>query len=133
VTDRYDTLFREMADEFDLDWTYLKAQAVAESNLNPYAASRVGAVGLTQFMPKTWEWIAGNDRSPFCPKHAIWAQAKYMRYLVDRVGSVRKALAAYNWGEGNVRKHTDDWEAAMPQETRDYVARIDRLRSRMLS
>ena len=125
--DQYDHLFQEHAPK-GVDWRWLKAQAIAESNLDRFAVSKAGAMGLVQFMPKTWDWIAGDDASPFSPKHAITYQGKYMGYLLGRVGGdLDKALAAYNWGEGNVKEAGERWRDKMPAETRAYVGRVRRL------
>ena len=108
-TDRYDSLFQYYAAQYGLDWLLLKRQAIAESSLNPAAVSKVGAMGLMQFLGATWhEWGEGN---PFDPEQSIKAGAKYMAWLVDRYGEIpepterlRFALSAYNWGRYNVNQ-----------------------------
>src|SRR3954469_6866865 len=58
--DRYDDTFRKYSKRFfgpGFDWQYFKAQAMAESNLQPNAKSRVGARGLMQLMPSTYKEI----------------------------------------------------------------------------
>jgi membrane-bound lytic murein transglycosylase F len=94
---------------------YLKAQLCAESGLNPDAVSPVGAQGLGQFMPRTWQdtvrklnWD-GAFHSPFNPKYAIDAAAVYQgdsRTAWDAAGRtpVQRndlGLCAYNAGLGN--------------------------------
>lgn len=132
--DRYDSLFQFYAHQYRLDWLLLKAQAIAESALNPTAVSRVGARGLAQFMARTWEeWRDGVPGiaeappenlaylQPENPEACINAQAAYMAWLLKHCGGdVTSALAAYNFGIGRVRRG-DPW----PRETRDYVARIE--------
>jgi hypothetical protein len=53
----------------------------------------------------------------------------YMTDLFKQFGSAQKALAAYNWGPGNLKrtidKHGDDWMAHIPKSTRDYVSKIE--------
>ena len=125
--DRYDSLFRFYAEEAQFvgnEWLWLKAQARAESNFNPTARSPVGAMGLGQFMPATWnEWGKGSADNP---EENIRAQAKYMHWLLSRVTTWECALAAYNWGIGNVLRVWQDpqWKSKLPKETRDYIARI---------
>ncbi len=116
--DRFDSLFAYFANIYKLPPPLLKAQVAVESSFDPEAVSPAGAVGLAQFMPRTWEeWqdgIPGSARLPGLPEnppkdprnpeHAIKAQAAYLSYLLQYFGSERKALAAYNWGMGNVRK-----------------------------
>lgn len=81
--------------------------------------SSAGALGVGQFMPGTAERF-GID--PLDPAQAIDAQAKYMRLNADMFdGDWSKALAAYNWGEGNVQKKG---LGRMPAETRNYLSTI---------
>ena len=97
----------------------LAAQLYAESNFNPFARSPAGAEGIAQFMPGTAEAVGLAD--PFDPGQAIDAQARLMRDLLGRFGSVPLALAAYNAGLGPVAAC-----GCIPPypETRAYVARI---------
>ncbi len=82
--------------------------------------SPAGAAGIAQFMPGT----AGDyGVNPLDPLASIDAAGRYMRDLYRRFESWSDALAAYNWGMGNVAK----WKAgerAMPSETVKYVAQI---------
>ncbi len=80
--------------------------------------SSAGALGIAQFMPATARQF-GID--PTDPNQAIPAAARYLRQLFDRFGSWTHALAAYNWGQGNVARRGLD---AAPKETRDYVEQI---------
>lgn len=60
VSDRFDDTFRKYSKRFfgpGFDWRIFKAQSITESNLNPEAVSRVGARGLMQLMPSTFEEI----------------------------------------------------------------------------
>ncbi|MDI3348891.1 Membrane-bound lytic murein transglycosylase F [Mycoplasmopsis arginini] len=93
-------------------------QMMAESNGNPNAKSRVGAEGLMQFMPATAKQYRVDVKNP---ESSIDGGARYMSDLVKQTGSYDKALAAYNWGPGNLKKHGID---KAPKETRDYVAKI---------
>ncbi len=96
------------------------AVAHTESKFVPTARSGAGAVGLMQLVPKTGRWLGASNLMD--PTQNITAGAKYLRYLVDRFdGNTQKALAAYNAGEGNVRRFN-----GMPpfRETRNYVNRV---------
>jgi membrane-bound lytic murein transglycosylase F len=97
------------------NWMLTKAQLIQESLLDPKAVSPVGAAGLAQFMPDTWnrDVMKGMklpaDASPFDPKFAIPACCWYMRKLIqawwmDRPAADRfsLALASYNAGFGNL-------------------------------
>jgi soluble lytic murein transglycosylase-like protein len=57
------------------------------------------------------------------PAAAIDYAGHYLRRLYERFGSWELALAAYNWGEGNIARNAGN-PAAWPKETRDYVANI---------
>ncbi len=92
-----------------------------ESAGNPDAVSPKGARGPFQFMPATWaQYGKGGDVRD--EKAAASAAGDKFADLFKRYnGDTSKALAAYNWGEGNLdRKGMEN----APQETRDYVAKI---------
>ncbi len=127
--DRYNSLFQYYGEKSNVPWRLLKAQARAESNFNPKAISHVGAKGLAQFMDPTWEeWGEGD---PFNPEQSIKAQARYMRWLLERFdgqeSQIEKALASYNWGIGNVRKMTEWMPSELPRGVWLYVTKILRL------
>lgn len=88
--------------------------------------SRAGAKGHFQFMDGTAKQY-GVDVGSF--ESSADGAARYMRDLLKRYkGNVKLALAAYNWGPGNV----DRWMrrgGSMPSETREYVARAGRVMS----
>lgn len=97
-------------------WGVGWAQIQQESAGNPNAVSPVGALGLAQFMPGTWEdmkraSIVPSNASPRDARHAIQAQAYYMSRLSRFWSSprpdsdrIRLALASYNAGAGNIHK-----------------------------
>jgi Transglycosylase SLT domain/Domain of unknown function (DUF4124) len=94
-----------------------------ESDFNPYALSRKGAMGLMQLMPQTA--INMNVHNIFNPHENIDGGVRYLRYLLDRYeGNLSLALAAYNAGETAVKK----WGTVPPYpETQNYVQRILKL------
>lgn len=86
--------------------------------INGSTRSPVGAVGIAQFMPATAAELGVNPLDPF---QSIDGAARYLRKLFDRFGNWPEALAAYNWGQGNVaRKGLEN----APRETRDYLTQI---------
>ena len=92
-----------------------------ESKFVPTARSGAGAIGLMQLVPRTGRWLGAQNLND--PGQNIMAGAKYLRYLMDRFnGDTQKVIAAYNAGEGNVRRF-----GGMPpfRETRSYVARVN--------
>lgn len=110
----------QWADEADQRYGFdpgqMRRLVQQESGWNPEAVSPAGARGLTQFMPATArEW--GVNFSD--PRSHIDRGAAYLAHLRDRYqGDMRTALAAYNWGMGNVE--TEGLEN-MPDETRRYL------------
>lgn len=81
-------------------------------------SSPAGALGIAQFMPATAREM-GID--PLNPDQAIDAAGRYLARLFRMFGSWSEALAAYNWGMGNVQRKGLD---AAPRETRNYYAQI---------
>ena len=78
----------------------LQRQIQQESGGNPASTSPIGAAGVSQFMPQTAKQYGVDVRS--IPS-SVDGQARYMKDLLTRYnGNEGLALAAYNWGEGNV-------------------------------
>ncbi len=96
------------------------AVAARESGGSPTAVSPAGAEGVMQLMPATAASLGVTD--PFNPAQNIDAGVRYLSSLLQQFGGdVRLALAAYNWGPGNVSRHGfNNW----PQETVNYVSWI---------
>ena len=73
-----------------------------------------------QLMPKTAADLGVYDS--FDPAQNIMGGTRYLRQLLDRYRGDRKlALAAYNWGMGNVENRLQ----SMPKETRNYIAKVE--------
>jgi membrane-bound lytic murein transglycosylase D len=109
-------------------------QAVAESGFQPQARNgRSGAGGMWQFMP-------GDAFAPprsawydqrYDPEGSTRAYARYIKYLYNQLGDWYLAMAAYDWGAGNVQRavqrtgYADFWELyrrnVLPTETKNYV------------
>lgn len=115
-TRRYDKWFEEytrihLPPAISPRWP--KAVAIAESNLRVDAKSPVGALGLVQFMPATWSWIAPEpwkSAGPMDPESAIWVGCYFLRWNWNRIPvpdiGNRKAMvnSAYNSGLGWLQK-----------------------------
>ena len=112
--------------------------AVAESGFQPQALNaHSGAGGMWQFMP--FQGVYGLTRNAyfderFDPEKSSKAYARYMKYLYDQFGDWYLAMAAYNWGPGNVQRsvmrtgYADFWELyrrnVLPKDTKNYVPGI---------
>lgn len=135
-----------------IDWRWFKAQAMAESGLNPKVVSPVGARGIMQLMPDTFEECKDllnlPDAEPFDPlmgiKLGIYYDRRMWRMWKAEVGleRLRFMFGSYNAGAGNIIKAQkrasppDQWWAVareLPRvtgigharETRQYVKRIE--------
>ncbi|MCB1722984.1 MAG: transglycosylase SLT domain-containing protein [Chromatiaceae bacterium] len=154
-TGEFDYLFRKYTKHYfgaHFDWHWFKAQAIAESALNPDAKSPMGATGLMQVLPGTYKEI--KEQIPYIaniedPRWNVAAGIYYDRQLYRKwkqkhdIGTNERlnfAFASYNAGYGNVLKaykravgqHGDAraWQRVAPfapTETRLYVSRIQQL------
>jgi soluble lytic murein transglycosylase len=132
---RYGEIVRGHARNYRLDPALLAAVIYQESKFRADARSDRGAIGLMQLLPATAEGIAertGGSRfrvsDLYDPEINVRYGAWYLRHLLDRYGSERLALAAYNAGQRNV----DDWRARgvgiQFEETRHFVDRVEHLK-----
>jgi len=129
----YFPIFEEALDRTGMPME-IKYLSVVESALNPHARSRVGATGLWQFMYYTARYYGlevntylDERKDPF---KSTDAAIRYLQLAYNRFGDWLLAIAAYNCGEGNVRKairrsggKKDFWAIRnyLPRETRGYV------------
>jgi len=149
-SDDYDRYFRKYTKRYfgpAFDWRWFKAQAIAESGLDPAISSHAGAIGLMQILPATYREI--RERNPHFkrirdPEWNIAAGIYYDRLLYrkwreplpDR-DRLLLAFASYNAGYVRIRRifrrlsaqleHTPLWndlEPVVPGQTRHYVRRI---------
>jgi membrane-bound lytic murein transglycosylase F len=149
-TDEYDAYFRKYAKHYfgpHIDWRWFKAQGIAESGLKADARSSMGAKGVMQIMPRTYQEI--KEKNPHFtridePRWNIAAGIYYDRELYRRwkrglptQQRIFFALASYNAGYSNINKayrrakksHSEvkQWEQVAPfapSQTRHYVRRI---------
>ena len=116
----FDPLIKEASQTYRVPEKLVRAVIKAESNFNPQARSHAGAMGLMQIMPGTARDL--GVRNPYNPRENIMGGTRYLREMLDRYnGSVPMALAAYNWGPGNLERGR-----SLPAETRNYIQTISR-------
>jgi soluble lytic murein transglycosylase-like protein len=118
--DGVEKLVKEAAERHQVDPALIRAVIETESNWNPAAISRKGALGLMQLIPTTAQRFGANDA--FSPKQNVEAGVSYLKTLLERYnGNLDLALAAYNAGEGAV-----DRAHGVPsfRETRNYVQKV---------
>ena len=116
----YDKLIDRVARAEGLNSDLLRAVVETESNFDPNAVSKKGAVGLMQLMPETARDMGVSD--PFHPAKNLEAGARYLKRLIDRYeGELTLALSAYNAGEKAVERYR-----GIPPfpETQDYVRKV---------
>ncbi|HEV7764850.1 MAG TPA: lytic transglycosylase domain-containing protein [Thermoanaerobaculia bacterium] len=116
----YGGLIYEKAKKYNVDPSLVVAVIEQESRFKPRARSHVGAKGLMQLMPRTGRWMGARDL--YDPEQNIDAGVKYIKYLDKRFnGDLNKIIAAYNGGEGNVKRY----QGVPPfRETRQYVKKV---------
>lgn len=104
-----------------LAWLLWKESRYNPAIIDGSKRSRVGAMGIAQFMPATAVDELGSQAAALDPDTAIPGAARYLAKLYRSAGTWAGALAAYNWGIGNVvRKGLD----LAPPETVDYYTTI---------
>jgi len=119
--DRYDAFIHEASELYGISYPLLKAIIKAESDFNPTAISRKGALGLMQLMPQNVK--AMNISDPFDPWENIMGGACYFRRMLDRFeGRLSLSLAAYNAGPTAVERY--NFQIPPYKETQDYVEKV---------
>ena len=119
-TNKYDHYITDASEQTGVDSRLLKAMIKAESDFDPRAVSRKGAMGLMQIMPENFKML--DLKNPFDPWENIKAGARYFQQLNKRFnGKLALSLAAYNAGPTAV----DRYKSIPPyQETEEYVRRV---------
>ena len=120
TTDLYDHVISEASKKHGVSFSLLKALIKTESDFDPRAVSRAGAMGLMQIMPENIRKLEIKD--PFDPKDNIMGGTRYLKQLINRFnGKLHLALAAYNAGPGVVEKY----QRIPPfQETENFVKQV---------
>lgn len=120
TTSDLEAIFEEAANTFGVSKDLLKSIAKTESNFNPSATSKAGAMGIMQLMPATAQALGVSN--PYDARENIIAGASMISSLLTKYnGNTSLALAAYNAGSGNVDKY-----GGIPPfaETQNYVQKV---------
>ena len=114
-----DAIIDKASAAYGVDKGLISSVIQAESDFNVNATSPKGAMGLMQLMPDTARGLGVSNA--YDPEQNVMAGTRYLKSLLNRYdGDVKQALAAYNWGMGNLERST----GKLPEETRNYIARI---------
>ena len=149
-SDKYDSHFRKNSKHYfgpGFDWRWFKAQAIAESGLDPDAKSKTGARGIMQILPSTYQDIKKKNKhfkDIDSPRWNIAAGIYYVHRLYSKWRSpppgderLYFSFGSYNAGYSRISrifKKVEPEEASwklveyhVPNQTRHYVRRIQRL------
>lgn len=130
ASDPWGPYIRLASERFDVPEPWIRQVMRVESGGHEYidgqlTVSPVGAMGLMQIMPATYQELAGRyglGNDPFNPYDNILAGTAYIHELYQVYGSPG-FLAAYNAGPGRLDAYLD-YHKPLPAETRNYVAMI---------
>ena len=125
--------FSELETQYRLPYGILMGTYGAESNFGKdLSTSKAGAMGPFQFLQSTGALYGLLSNSDFMDTNkSARAAARYYAMLLNLKfinGDPRKAIAAYNWGEGklqqDIEKHGSDWESFLPAETKGQLNKV---------
>jgi soluble lytic murein transglycosylase len=142
---KYGSIVQKYAVQNSLDPNLIYAVIKCESSFNPRAQSNIGALGLMQLTPPTFEWAMSKERaSPkyttddlYTPEVNIHYGTVVLSALLREFGDVGTAVAAYHAGRSNVKKWLKNTDYSKDgktlshipfDDTRAYVGRVEQTR-----
>lgn len=141
---KYRCIAENASKAFEVEVSLIFAVIKVESNFDEKAVSKKNACGLMQITPSTFSYVVKtydleySVDDIFAPKANVCVGAAYLSYLIEKFRYEEVALAAYNAGEGNVKKWLCDKNYSIDgkiltdipfKETSDYVKRIQKYKS----
>ncbi len=118
---KIEDIISRSAETYGVDPALIHAVIRAESDFDESTTSSKGAMGLMQLMPETASDL--GVKNAYDPVENVMGGTRYLKLLLDRYdGRLPVALAAYNWGMGNVERNP----GRLPEETRTYISRVNR-------
>ncbi|MBQ7797996.1 MAG: lytic transglycosylase domain-containing protein, partial [Clostridia bacterium] len=136
---KYETQITSVCNKFDISKPLFYALVNTESSFKADAKSHAGAIGLTQILPSTAQYICIKNNLDYSnfdlynPSDNLELGGMYLRYLLDRFDNIYTAITAYNAGETIVRSWLNDERYSYDQiclynipykETNNYVKKI---------
>lgn len=124
---RYSDIVEAYSEENNLSPWFVYAVIECESGFDPRAVSNVGATGLMQIMPDTFDWINMRLKENHSYDEAVVPEisVKYgcylYGYLIEKYGSEKTALAAYHAGTGNADKWLSDERYSKDGKELDFI------------
>lgn len=131
---RYRDLIERYAAEYELNPAFVSAIIKQESGYDPRAVSSKGAMGLMQFMPDTFAWVAPNcgiskndTNAVYDPESAIKMGCYLLRYICGKLGSDDPVLVAcaYHAGWGTVPSWLQSYSSDGKTLTVDQIPKAD--------
>jgi len=136
---KYESIIEEVCAEFNISQSIVYSLINTESSFDSNAKSSAGAIGLTQLLPSTAEYICIKNNIDYSTINLynindnIYIGTMYLKYLINKFNTIYTALAAYNAGETTVRTWLKDSRYSYDQislynipykETSNYIKKI---------
>lgn len=126
---KFSEIITQEAQKSGLDPALVYSVVKAESSFDPDAKSRAGAVGLMQLTPDTFDWLRSKDEEKtdygaqdlYTPAVNVRYGCSFLALLLDKYGSTRTALCAYNAGIGTVNGWLKDTAVSKDGKNLDTI------------
>ncbi len=144
----YTEFVNKAAKDYNLEPALIYGVIHTESRFNPDAGSSVGAIGLMQIMPETFEWLMEKREETgkytvddlYKPEINIDYGSYLLRYFLDYYGNEKCAVAAYNAGfvvsnwleDPNCSPDGMTLDAIPYPETSEYVVKVDKAKNKYI-